>query len=160
MANLTSLRATEPATAAPVHASDVPKWLGTPRYEVTRCIGRGGMGAVYEALDRERRIAVAVKRMLHFGPEALYRFKQEFRTLAGVRHPNLVRLHELVATDTDLVFFVMELVHGTDFQAYVRGRAAADRTKASSSPDLERLRFAMRQLANGVHAVHPPGMLH
>src|SRR4029077_12468670 len=87
-------------------------WTGTARYEVVRCVGRGGMGNVYEARDRERGQRGALKTLLHFDPAALYLFKQEFRTLAGVHHPNLVRLHELVAAEGERVFFSMELVRG------------------------------------------------
>ncbi len=100
--------------------TDPVDWKGTARYEVVRCIGRGGMGNVYEARDRERRQQVAVKTLLQFDPAALYLFKQEFRTLAGVHHPNLVRLHELVAIEGERVFFSMELVLGTDFLTYVQ----------------------------------------
>jgi serine/threonine protein kinase len=78
------------------------------------------MGAVYEAFDRERGQLVAIKTLLRFSPLALYRLKQEFRTLADVVHPNLVRLYELVATDPDHVFFAMELVRGIDFLTHVQ----------------------------------------
>src|SRR5580698_9446404 len=90
------------------------------RYEAIRCLGYGGMGIVYEAFDRQRHERVAMKTLLHFDPSSLYRFKQEFRTLADVQHPNLVHLHELVAGERDEVFFTMELVLGTDFLGYVQ----------------------------------------
>jgi hypothetical protein len=121
-------------------------WKGTARYEVRLRIGTGGMGVVYEVLDRERGVPVAVKTLLRFSPTALYRFKQEFRTLADVTHPNLVQLYELVATDTDHVFFAMELVRGVDFLTYtlrpdaahVEGAVRSAATKASSaSADIE-----------------------
>src|SRR5580698_4814633 len=95
------------------------EWKGTARYEIVRRIGVGGMGAVYEAFDRERRQRVALKTLLRFSPAALYRFKQEFRTLADVHHPNLVHLYELVVSEAAPVFFTMELVPGTDFIAHV-----------------------------------------
>ena len=60
-------------------------------------------------------------------PASLYQFKQEFRTLAGVIHPNLVRLHELVGTESDRVFFSMELVRGTDFLRHVQRTGTAPR---------------------------------
>jgi hypothetical protein len=78
------------------------------------------MGAVYEVRDRESGQLLALKTLLNATPDALYLFKQEFRTLADEDHPNLVRLHELVMTGSDRVFFTMELVRGTDFTSYVR----------------------------------------
>ncbi len=77
------------------------QWRGTDRFEVIRCIGRGGMGVVYEARDAERRQRVALKTLVHYDPASLFLIKQEFRTLADVQHRNLVRLHELVATLAD-----------------------------------------------------------
>ncbi len=124
--------------AAKSEGVDAPvEWTGTARYEVLRCIGRGGMGVVYEALDRERGERVALKALLNYDAAALYLFKQEFRTLADVHHPNLVRLHELVATDR--VFFAMELVRGADFLAYVRTPGAGI---AAGGPEALTLRTA------------------
>jgi hypothetical protein len=129
----------------------IAHWKGTDRYHVRRCIGTGSMGAVYEAFDRERGRTIALKRLRHFSGSALYLFKQEFRTLADVHHPNLVRLHELVATEANDFFFTMELVRGVDLLEYVRGRGVLD---------VDRLRTVLRQLAEGVHALHDAGKLH
>ena len=93
--------------------------LRSARYDVVKIIGQGGMGIVYEAIDHERRERVALKTLSNHDPDALYRFKNEFRRLADLRHPNLVRLHELVMTDAEHAFFSMEFVDGTDFHSYV-----------------------------------------
>lgn len=165
-------------------------WAGTDRYRVVRMLGQGGMGVVYEALDRERGHPVAVKALLHFEPAALYRFKQEFRTLADVLHPNLVRLHEMIVAGDGGACFAMELVRGVDFLRHVTKENAgaaetlgdatrrhrrserappgpggpelriADETRRSTPVDLEKLRPALRQLVEGVQALHTAGKLH
>ncbi|MGH7439443.1 MAG: protein kinase domain-containing protein, partial [Polyangiaceae bacterium] len=75
------------------------EWAEATNYRVVRRIGSGGMGAVYEAVDRRTNGHVALKTVLQVDSTALYGFKQEFRTLADVRHRNLVRLHELVVSE-------------------------------------------------------------
>jgi serine/threonine protein kinase len=172
-------------------SAEVLAWNGTARYEVLGRLGNGGMGVVFEAFDRERRQLVAVKKLLRYDPAGLYLFKQEFRTLADVRHTNLVHLYELVVDDDGDVFFTMELVRGADFRQHSRLAArAADATSPSSpaarasspsqppdratvrppaavssrlprSPaDLDRLRPALRQLVEGIQALHSAGKLH
>jgi tetratricopeptide (TPR) repeat protein len=131
--------------------SKLADWRGTERYQVRRFLGAGSMGTVYEAFDRERGQPVALKRLRHFSPAALYLFKQEFRGLVDVVHPNLVRLYELVATDPRDIFFAMELVRGAELLRHLRTPAGID---------ADRLRDAIRQLADGVQALHGAGKLH
>jgi hypothetical protein len=92
------------------------------RFELQRQVGAGGMGIVYQALDRELGTTVALKLLPHVDPHALYRFKQEFRSLVDMVHPNLVRLYELFA-DGERWFFTMELIDGVNFLAYTRPTA-------------------------------------
>ncbi len=91
-------------------------------YQLTREIGRGGMGTVYLArrADEEFEKEVAIK-LLKRGTdtdEVLRRFRAERQILARLEHPNIARLLDAGHTDDGLPYFVMECVVGnriTDF---------------------------------------------
>lgn len=95
-------------------------FTGTERYEIVRKVGEGGMGVVYEAVDRLRGRKVAIKTLNRFDADGIYRIKQEFRSLSDVAHPNLVKLHELVCED-EVWFFTMELVDGVELLHWLHG---------------------------------------
>lgn len=124
------------------------------RFALSRLIGRGAYGAVYEASDLETGERVALKTLRKAGAAQIFSFKQEFRALAGIAHENLVHLQELFA-DGDEWYFTMELVAGLDFAAYAR----ADATQ-SDGDRFARLRAALAGLAAGVQAIHRAGKLH
>ena len=117
-----------------------------------RRLGAGGMGVVYEVQDLARAEVVALKTLRHATPAGIYRLKHEFRSLAGVVHPNVVCLYELIVEGVRC-FFTMELVKGVNFVEDVRG---SPRTSGSN----DCLRSALRQLVDGVSALHRLGMLH
>lgn len=99
-------------------------------------LGSGAMGAVYRARDRERDVRVALKLLRYLEPDAIYRFKQEFRALADVSHPNLVSLYELIAADRDTWVLTMELIDGVDFLEHVRGPDADETPAFGDEPSL------------------------
>ncbi|HFE45427.1 MAG TPA: serine/threonine-protein kinase PknK, partial [Nannocystis exedens] len=143
----------------PVHGDNLQflDFASNKRFSIRRRLGAGGMGVVYEALDRERGEWLALKTLLGVSPLALYRFKREFRALADVHHENLITLHELFS-EGEQIFFTMEFVDGVDFVEFVRGRASDD---PEERPRLfERLRSALHQLAGGLGAIHGAGKLH
>jgi hypothetical protein len=127
------------------------------RFELLRKLGEGSYGIVYEALDLESYTRVALKTLQRMEPDALLRFKEEFRYLATVEHENLVHLGELMCND-DVWFFTMELVDGTDFHDYVRPPGASDTDERVL--DVARLRASLLQLANALLAVHASGRVH
>lgn len=120
------------------------------RLKLCRRIGAGGMGVVYEVYDERRRGNVALKTLSRLDSGGVYRLKNEFRSLAGVSHPNLCRLHELFS-DRGQWFFTMELVEGVPFDLWVR---------PNDSVDEGRLREALAQLIDGICAIHAAGKLH
>ncbi|MBV9123375.1 MAG: serine/threonine protein kinase, partial [Planctomycetes bacterium] len=140
-------------------------WTGPSRtlagYVLERELGRGGCGVVYQAYHLVQGRRVALKTLQHLDPEALSRFKHEFRALADVTHPHLVALYDLVS-DGHWWFFTMELIDGVNFLAHVRGETSSKLSPpaALTPAQLVRLREAFRQLADGISALHPAGKLH
>ena len=129
--------------ALDTHELETPFAFGE-RFELQRQLGRGGMGIVYRAYDRERRTDVALKVLPRMDPGAMYGMKQEFRALTDVTHPNLVVLHELIAT-ADQWFFTMELIEGVDLVEWVCG------------PDPQRLHGLAEQSGETRREVPPSG---
>jgi serine/threonine protein kinase len=120
------------------------------------------MGIVYEAFDRAQSVRVALKVLPKVDARALYRFKQEFRSLVEVVHPNLVPLYELISEDGTW-FFTMELIDGVDFRSCLRQEhnvAGAEHKAQAPSLDYDKLRRLLSQLAEGVCALHHAGKLH
>ncbi len=153
----------------------------TPRFERVRTLGVGGFGVVYEAIDRSSGSRLALK-ALHGGDSgALYRLKREFRALADLAHPNLVRMFELVSEGDDW-FFTMELVDGVDLIRFLRPEdlgsqalAPTERALRDSAshhgpatppasparlPPLDQVGSVFRQLAEGLATLHAKGVIH
>ena len=118
-------------------------------YSVLRQVGVGGMGVVYEAIDNRNGARVAIKSLLRMGASELHRFKYEFRSMAGVGHPNLVTLYELVSHGPTWCI-TMEFVEGVDVCTALRMRGR----------DPARVRGLVRQLALAIQALHAHNLLH
>lgn len=101
------------------------RWsLKEGRLEVLEPLGQGGMGVVYRGFDYQRGRAVAVKSLIAVQPQQLLALKNEFRAVASLDHPNLVRLHDLFEENGQW-YLTMELIEGAHFLNAVRGEATA-----------------------------------
>jgi len=83
------------------------------RYLIVRQLGRGGMGAVYEALDQRLGITVALKETLSSEPSMRRQFEHEARLLAGMQHPALPRVSDHFV-EGNRAFLVMQYIGGVD----------------------------------------------
>ncbi len=88
------------------------------RYHIVRELGRGGMGVVYLGRDLRLDMDVAIKFRGVIHSDATLWLKREFRSVASLRHPNLVELYELVAHEASC-YFTMEYLPGLDPRRYV-----------------------------------------
>ncbi|NVB84752.1 MAG: serine/threonine-protein kinase PknK, partial [Kofleriaceae bacterium] len=160
------------------------------RYHIVRELGRGGMGVVYLGRDLRREMDVAIKFRGITHHDATLWLKREFRSVASLRHPNLVELYELVAHEQSC-YFTMEYLPGVDPRRWVaRPRALPDdssdqpthaavplqeaHTAVSVAPvvsgvidtvdvpdvDFSKLRSVLAQLAEGLAFLHARGVIH
>jgi serine/threonine protein kinase len=103
-----------PGEFEPPEASDLQKLF--PDFEVKRLVGRGGMGAVYEAFQRDLERQVALKILPPETADDLEfqeRFRREAATLAKLDHPNIVKLLDYGERE-GYFYFIMEYVEGAD----------------------------------------------
>ena len=109
-------------------AEDLLDWVGrrVGPYRLTREIGEGGMGRVYEAVrdDDQFHKRVALK-MIKPGRETglvLRRFRYEREILAGLDHPHIAALYDGGVTEDDHPYFAMEFVEGEPIDRFCAGR--------------------------------------
>ncbi len=100
-----------------------PHTLVHNRYRVVRPIGKGGMGAVYEAIDEHLSYTVALKQTLTGGSQLDRAFEREARILARLRHPSLVRVTDHFV-DQHGQFLVMDFIPGDDLGVLMHQRGS------------------------------------
>jgi serine/threonine protein kinase len=126
-------------------------------YEILRELGRGGMATVFAARDRALDRVVAIKVMapeLLTTPGMVERFLREARTVAKLRHPNIIAIHQIAAQE-GLYYFVMEYVDGRTLAALIEeGRARGWVTVFESAVNL------LAQAARGLQYAHDLGVVH
>ncbi|MEM9253567.1 MAG: serine/threonine-protein kinase [Planctomycetota bacterium] len=116
---------------APADEFDAGARIG--KYTVTRLLGRGGMGAVYEAVDTALQRAVALKvlpRVFTQDAQALQRFVREAQLAAKLNHPNVVAVYD-VGEDSGTHYIAMELVRGKSADDLLRSGVKLHHTQAT-----------------------------
>ncbi|HEX4613010.1 MAG TPA: serine/threonine-protein kinase [Urbifossiella sp.] len=125
----------------------------TARYEFEKMLGRGGMGVVYQALDRRTGGRVAVK-VLRFRPAEhptlFRRIEREFRSASNLEHPNIVRGLSF-ESDGESGFLVYELVNG--------GSLGARLEQHGRIPEADAVKITT-QVAQALHYAHSCGVIH
>lgn len=122
------------------------------QYEILEKLGRGGMGEVYRAFDKnlERQVAIKVlPEEFSKDKERMARFEREAKLLAALNHPNIASIHGLDESEGQR-FLVLELVEGETLSLRL------DRGPLSIEETLE----TCQQLAEGLEAAHEKGIIH
>ncbi len=123
------------------------------RYELRGFLGRGGMGEVYEAVDRrlDRTVAVKVLRP-EMGADRRFvaRFHREARTAARLAHPGIVAVHDY-GQDGERVFLVLE---------HVAGRTLTEMVRRDGRPAPGRVAEIGAEVADALAHAHARGVVH
>jgi diguanylate cyclase (GGDEF)-like protein len=123
------------------------------RYKLLQEIGKGGMGVVYMAEQREpirRKVALKIIKLGMDTKEVVARFEAERQALAMMDHPNIAKVHDGGATESGRPYFVMELVHGIRLTKYCDENQLTTR---------ERLELFV-QVCQAVQHAHQKGIIH
>ncbi len=127
--------------------------LFASRYEILAPLGRGGMGAVFKALDRDLDEVVALKVLrsdVAGTPEMERRFRSEIKLARRVSHRNVCRLHDYGEAQ-GLRYVCMAYVEGVDLKRILEARGALPPDQAFD---------VCAQVADGLQAIHDEGIVH
>jgi serine/threonine-protein kinase len=127
------------------------KFLG--RYQITRLIGRGGMGCVYEAVHRDLGKRVAIKTLLPSlaaSEEARGRFLREGQAASRIRHPHVVDVTDVVA-EGPVSYLVMEYLDGEDLSSLIERQGALPLAEAAD---------VLLPVIAAISAAHELGVIH
>jgi serine/threonine protein kinase/tetratricopeptide (TPR) repeat protein len=143
----------EPGTESPRLRLVPGKVVPGTRYRITRWLGEGGMGVVYEAehIDIERKVALKILRFdLSQEPQMAQVFRDEARAASKIGSKNIVEIFDFGELSDGRLFFCMELLPGGDL------------VPASEDDWIEpgRLIGLLRQICKGLAAAHDSGIVH
>jgi HAMP domain-containing protein/predicted Ser/Thr protein kinase len=145
---------TLPASAGRAVVGPSPGALFAGRYDIRGTLGKGGMGVVYRAHDRQLDEEVALKVLrsdvLRDDPGLLGRFKQEIKLARRITHRNVLRTHDF-GESNGTPYISMEYLEGVTLKDLLRNKGAL--------PLGVGLRVA-KQACQGLEAAHHGGVVH
>jgi serine/threonine protein kinase len=125
------------------------------RFRIERLIARGGMGAVYRAIDLDLDVALALKTIrpeIASEPDTLRRFKREVLLARSISHPNVCRIYDSGRDpDRDITFLTMEYLPGETLETRIR-------RDGPLAPGLALL--LLEQITDALDAAHKAGVIH
>lgn len=130
-------------------SQDLPGQVGP--YRIDGSLGVGGMGAVYRAWDARLRRPVAIKHVLpdRVDDRARRRLRREAQAVAGLNHPAIVQIYDIVETET-VDWIVMELVEGQNLHHLID----------SGRIGLAEAVVLAREITEGLAEAHEKGIVH
>lgn len=123
------------------------------KYRAVALLGKGGFGTVFRAIDTtlDRQVALKVLHpQLVSEPNFVERFRNEAKTIAALRHPNVVGVYEL-GEDNGRWFITME---------YMPGGTLKDRLAQQGRLSFAETLHILQQVCAGLEAAHAEGLIH
>jgi serine/threonine protein kinase len=123
------------------------------RYQILKELGRGGMGIVFQAYDKQLREQVAIKilsPLLSNNAEALERLKREVSAARRITHANVIRIHD-IAEVSGLNYVSMEFFAGTNLKEFIKNAGQLSLMQAFQIAG---------QICDGLEAAHNQGVIH
>ena len=148
-----AVRTFEAPAGASVPAPGILPGLIRGQYEVSRQIGAGGMGMVFEGTDRSLGRRVAIKKMrdeIRYDARERVRFVTEAKTVAALHHANIVDIYA-IAEDGEDVFLVFEYVDGKTVHELVQSHGGLDGATAGR---------VVSEVAAALDYAHSRGVIH
>jgi serine/threonine-protein kinase len=126
------------------------------RFRIVRVLGEGGMGIVYEAEQQMgstiRKVAVkTLHKQLSSDPSVAARFHRECGTVAGLEHPNTVKVYDFGATSEGTLYIAMEFLQGEPLNVVIEKSAPLEPSRVVN---------IVRQIAGSLDEAHQQGIIH
>ncbi|MBN4073920.1 serine/threonine protein kinase, partial [bacterium AH-315-E10] len=131
------------------------------KYDITKLIGRGGMGLVLDAKDLNIRRHVAMKIITKSDADSnnIKRFVEEAQISAQLEHPNIIPVHELGVDENGDAFYTMKYIHGSTLDEILT-HIAGGKFKVIKKYPLSRLLAIFIKVCDAIAYAHSKGVIH